>query len=85
MLCRDCFIMMGMGGLFIILGIGAILWGKGEEKGYYNSISTHMDVREYLEHSPQRPALKALKIGGWIAISVGLFMIVMGGTLLLWD
>jgi len=84
MLHRDCFIMMGTGGLFVILGVGAIIWGKSEEKGYYDSLSTRTDVREYLEHLPQRPALGALKVGGWIAIAVGLLMIIMGGAFLLW-
>jgi len=76
--------MMGTGGLFVILGVGAIIWGKSEEKGYYDSLSTRTDVREYLEHLPQRPALGALKVGGWIAIAVGLLMIIMGGAFLLW-
>ena len=84
MLNHDYFIMMGVGGIFLILGLGAIFWGKSEEKDYYDSLSTRTDVREYLEHSPQRPALGALKVGGWIAIAVGLLLIVMGGVFLLW-
>lgn len=83
MLNHDYFIMMGVGGVFLILGLGAIFWGKSEEKDYYDSLSTRTDVREYLEHSPQRPALGALKVGGWIAIAVGLLLIVMGGVFLL--
>ena len=84
MLHQDYFIMMGVGGLFLILGLGAIFWGKSEEKGYYDSLSTRTDVREYLEHSPERPALGALKVGGWITICVGLLLIIMGGVFLLW-
>jgi len=80
---HDYFIMMGVGGIFLILGLGAIFWGKSEEKDYYDSLSNRTDVREYLEHSPQRPALGALKVGGWIAIAVGLLLIVMGGVFLL--
>ena len=81
---RDCFILMGMGGLFVILGIAAIIWGKREGKSYYNSISTRHDVREFLEHEPERPEPGALKIGGWIAMAIGLLMLVMGGAFLLW-
>ena len=81
---RDCFILMGMGGLFILLGLATIVWGRSEEKGYYDSLSARPDVREYLEHWPRRPSLGALKIGGWIAISVGLLMVAMGGAFLLW-
>ena len=82
---HDWVVLMGMGGLFILLGLGAIIWGRSEEKSYYNSLSTHRnDAREFLEHWPQRPQFGALKIGGWIAMAIGLLMIVMGGALLLW-
>ncbi|MFC2044657.1 hypothetical protein ACFLT8_05655 [Chloroflexota bacterium] len=75
----DWFILMGMGGLFILLGIGGILWGRSEERRYYHSISSRFDVREFLEQQPETPEPKALKIGGWIAIAVGLVMLIMGG------
>ena len=80
----DWFILIGMGGLFILLGLAAFIWGKREEKSYYNSISTRHDVREFLEHEPERPEPGALKIGGWIAMAIGLLMVVMGGAFLLW-
>ena len=80
----EYFILMGMGGLFILLGLAAIIWGKHEEKSYYNSLSTRIDVREYLEHQPEHPEPGALKIGGWIAISIGLLMVAMGGAFWLW-
>ena len=83
MLERDCFILMGLGGLFILLGLAALLWGRREEKGYYDSLSTRTDVREYLEHSPEHPELGALKIGGWIAIAIGVIMLALGGAFLL--
>ena len=82
---HDWFILMGMGGLFILLGIAAIMWGRGEEKSYQDSLSTRPDVREFLEHWPQRPQPVALKIGGWIAVAVGLLMLAMGGIILLWS
>ncbi len=77
-------IVVGMGGLFILLGLVAIIWGKREEKGYYNSLSSRTDVREYLERSPERPEPGALKIGGWIAIAIGLVMLGIGGGFWLW-
>jgi len=76
--------LIGMGILFLLLGLGSFIWGKREEKSYYNSISTHPDVREFLEHEPERPEPGALKIGGWIALAIGLLMIVLGGAFLLW-
>ena len=82
---HDWFILMGMGGLFILLGLAAIIWGKREEKSYYDSLSTRTDAREFLEHQPQRPQPGALKIGGWIAVAVGLFILAMGGIIFLWS
>ena len=84
MLERDWLIVMGMGGVFILLGLATVLWGRDEEKSYYDSISARHDVREYVEHKPERPEPGALKIGGWLAISIGLLMLAIGGLLLLW-
>jgi len=75
---------MGMGGLFILLGLGAIIWGRSEEKSYYDSLSSRPDTREFLERWPHRPQFGALKIGGWIAVAIGVLMIVMGGAFWLW-
>ena len=82
---HNYFILMGMGGLFVILGIASIFWGKGEEKSYYDALSSRHDAREFLEHEPERPEPGALKIGGWIAIAIGLLMLVMGGVFWLWS
>jgi len=73
-----------MGGLFILLGLATIFWGRREEKDYYNAISTHHDAREFLEHQPERPEPGALKIGGRIAIIIGLLMVAMGGAFWFW-
>ncbi len=80
----DSLIIMGMGGLFILLGLVAIFWDRGEQESYYNAISSRADVREYMEHSPKRPEFGGLKISGWIAISVGLVLLIMGGAFWLW-
>jgi len=81
---QDWFILMVMGGLFILLGLGAIFWGRVEEKSYFDSLSTRTDVREYMEHWPQRPEPGALKIGGWIAITLGLVVLALGVVFLFW-
>jgi hypothetical protein len=80
----DGVILMGLGGLFVLLGLIAFIRGKREEKSYYNAISSRHDVREFLERNPERPEPGALKIGGWIAITIGLLMLLTGGALLLW-
>ncbi len=80
----DWFVLIGMGVLFILLALAEFLWGRREEKSYYNSISTRPDAREFLEHKPERPEPGALKIGGWIALAIGLLMTALGGAFLLW-
>ena len=80
----DHFILMGVGGIFVILGLILIFWGRGEEKGYYSSLAGRPDAREFLEHWPQRPRVGAGKIGGWISLSVGLVLAVVGGALWFW-
>ncbi len=86
MLYQGFFILMGVGGLFLILGLVTVLWGEREEKSYYNSISTRPgDTREFLEHWPQRHQPSALKIGGWIAIAIGVVMLVVGVAFWVWS
>ena len=80
----DWLIIIGMGGLFILLGIIAFIQGRREEKSYYDAIATRTDVREFLNHQPERPEPGALKIGGRVAIAIGLLMVIMGGAFLLW-
>ena len=80
----DLLWLVGMGGLFVLLGIVAFFLGKREEKSYYNSLSTRSDTREFLEHWPRRPQFGSLMIGGWIAIAIGVLMIVVGGAFYLW-
>jgi multisubunit Na+/H+ antiporter MnhB subunit len=81
---QDYIVLVGVGGLFIILGLATVIWGKREEKSYFNSLSTRAgDTREFLEHWPRRPQPGALKIGGWIAAAIGVVMLITGGALLL--
>lgn len=76
--------MLGLGGLFIVLGVIALLWGGGEEKEYYAAIAERSDVREYMEHTPERPEPSGLKIGGVIAVILGLVVLIVGGAFWLW-
>ncbi|MFH0914331.1 MAG: hypothetical protein V1849_03470 [Chloroflexota bacterium] len=73
-----------MGVIFLLLGIALVFVGRAEEKGFYKSASSRYDAREYLERSPEHPALKALKIGGWILIAVSLVMLAIGFSTLPW-
>ena len=75
----DFLILMGVGGLFILIGLVAVFWGKTEEKRYYDALTNRTDVREYMEHWPRRPEPGAWKVGGWIALAIGLILLVVGG------
>jgi len=74
----DCFILMGVGVGFVILGLVGILWGRHEEKSYFESLTDRPDLREFMAHWPERPQPGALKVGGWIAIAIGVLMLVVG-------
>lgn len=70
------------GVVFIVLGVLSLLWGRKEQKEMDEALTTHTDVREFISHWPERPQPGALKIGGWIAISIGILMVIIG--LILW-
>jgi amino acid transporter len=76
----DVIVLVILGCVFIILGIALMIWGKKEETNYYNTLSTRPDTREFMEHWPGRPQFGALKIGGWIAVAIGLLMLIWGLT-----
>ncbi len=82
---REWWLLMRSGGLFLLLGLGAIIWGRKEEKSYFDALSTRTtDAREFLDHWPPRPQFGALKIGGLITIAIGVVMIVAGVAFWLW-
>ncbi len=79
----DLYIVIGLGGLFLLIGLGAILWGRSEKENYYKAISSRHDLREYMQQTPEVPEPVGLKTGGFLFIIVGLFLLIMGGILLL--
>ncbi len=80
----DWLILMGVGGLFILLGWATIFWGQREQKSYDNLLATRDDLREFLQHWPERSEPGALKVGGWIAVAIGLLLLVLGAVFWLW-
>jgi hypothetical protein len=78
---QGAFVLMVVGVVFIVLGLGTVIWGKREEKSYYNSLVTRKDLREFFSHWPKRPEPGSLKVGGWIAIAVGVAMAITAGAL----
>ena len=74
----DWLILVIVGVLFLLLGIAGILWGRFEEKRIFEALAARRDLREFsLKHvdSPQPGALKA---GGWIALALGVIMLIVG-------
>jgi hypothetical protein len=74
----DWYILLIIGGIFIVLGIGAVIWGMREEKKIFEELSKKPDLREFSLKHIETPQPGALKIGGWIAISLGILMEVIG-------
>ena len=81
MASQDWIIPLVVGGVFVVLGLVSILWGKREEKRYYDSLTTRTDLREFIAHWPGRPQPGALKVGGWIAVAAGAIIALVGGIL----
>jgi hypothetical protein len=78
----DWSILAIVGAVFIVLGFIGILWGRAEQKKMDEALTTHVDVREFISHWPERPQPGALKIGGAIAVALGVIMMVVG--LIIW-
>ena len=70
-----------IGGVFVFLGLAAWIWGKREERRYYDALATREDLSEFFSHWPGRPEPGALKLGGVITIAVGVVIGLVGGIL----
>jgi hypothetical protein len=75
----DYLIMMGIGGLFVVLGSVSVVWGRIREKSCGASLSGRHDVREYME-GEWKPQFESVKIAGWIAITIGILLLALGGA-----
>ena len=80
----DWYILVGMGGLFIIIGIFGFFWAKFEERSYYDNIAYRPDVREFLDRLPWRPEPHAIVVGSRIAVILGIFMLIFGFAYWMW-
>jgi hypothetical protein len=78
MVDTDLYIILGLGGLFLLIGVSSLLWGHREKEDYYKAISSRHDVREYMQQTPEIPEPVGLKIGGILSIIVGLVMLFLG-------
>ena len=78
----DWSILAIVGAVFVVLGVIGILWGRHEQKKLDEALTSHVDVREFVSHWPERPQPEALKIGGWISLALGILLMIIG--LIIW-
>jgi hypothetical protein len=78
----DWYVLIIVGGIFLILGIIGIIWGIREEKKIFDALAKMPDLREFSLKHLESPQPGALKIGGWIAVGIGLIVIILG--IVLW-
>ena len=74
----ETIILMGVGGGFLLLGIIAILWGRYEEKRLFDALAEKRDLREFSLNHVDSPQPGALRIGGWIAVALGVLLLLVG-------
>ena len=67
-----------LGGFFILLGIGFLLWGRKEWRELDEGLAKRYDLREFMEHTPERPEPGALIIGGIIGLALGAGLVIAG-------
>ena len=80
---KEWFLLMGIGVVFVIGGIIFLVNGKRAAERYYQSYADSPDVRKFMERQP-RPKYESLKIGGRVAIVLGIIMLAIGGAIGIW-
>lgn len=75
---------MVVAGIFVLFGLAGILWGKREQARYDEWVASHRDLRELMDRWPPHPEPGALRLGGWIAVIIGLVTLLLGVIFLLW-
>ena len=83
MVNTDSYIMLVIGGFFLIMALVFFLWARSEERDMNRGLSGRRDLREFLTRWPLRVEAGALRVGGWLFIAIGLVLIILGGILLL--
>jgi hypothetical protein len=78
------FVLVIVGGVFLVLGFAGIVWGWYEEKRIFEELAARPDLREFSLEHVDSPQPGALKIGGWIAVAVGVLVLAIGLVFWLW-
>ncbi len=80
----DSYIIMGIGGFFIILSLVIFLWAWRKQRTYGDPLSRHEDLRNFLGYWPELVEPIGLRAGGCVAVLLGVAMIILGIILLFW-
>jgi len=80
----DSYIVMGIGGLFVLLGVIIMLWAKHKQKDYGDVLSRREELRSFLGYWPDLILPSELRVGGWVSVVVGVALIILGIVLLVW-
>lgn len=81
----DSYIMIGIGGFFILLSLFAFLMAGSEQRGIDSALSHRSDLREFGAGGPLRIGPEAIRIGGRLLFTVGLVVLIIGAVFLLID
>jgi uncharacterized membrane protein len=80
----DSYIIIGIGVLFLFLGLIIMLWAKQKAKGYGDVLSRREELRSFLGYWPEFILPRELRAGGWVSIFIGAALIILGIVLLFW-
>jgi len=72
-----------IGAVFAVLGIIALIWGRYEEKRIFAALAEKHDLREFTQQHIESPQPGALRLGGWIGLSIGVVLLVIGIIIML--
>ena len=76
---------LGLGVFFILFGVVSIFLFRKEEGDYYNSILSRRDLKEFINHEPERLWLGAWRVGGKVSLIIGVPLAITGGVFwLMW-
>lgn len=81
----DSFIMIGIGGFFLLLSLLSFLWARSEQHSVNNALSRRPDLKEFVSGGPMRLGPEAIRIGGRLLFTVGLVVFITGVIFLIID
>jgi hypothetical protein len=74
----DAFIMMGVGGFFLLLSIVSFAWASREERNLTDALLQRSDLKEFVNGWPIRIGPDSIRIGGRIFLILGTVVLILG-------